>query len=139
MARILSLCITANEPDTVIAKTDKLFFLNPATGRKHMLGSFELYLPTRRPRIHKPRFFNRTHLIWTGQQYQHAPHVDQNGVPALGNVETAFEQLIARAASADDFPAAYQEVAALAVAFLETVNPAAIGDIAEMWPLAQEG
>jgi hypothetical protein len=126
--------------------TDTLFAKNPATGKVHEIGRFniEISLDGKSDDIHTENFhgesyglrwLNLTRTIKSFRGYHmNAPHVFPGGIACLGATAGFLPELIAN----------YQFAAVvdLAIGFVETVNldeGEGAGPFITSWPLAEKG
>lgn len=123
--------------NTLKVFTDTLLCEHPETHRFHELGKFEIRIPMNGKT--DIRMYNLTRKIkadhyndgWT--ETMHAPHIYPDGKPCLGNMTSAFPELLARYE--------FSIVAMLAIQFIEAVNEDddnAMGVI-ERWPEVKTG
>jgi hypothetical protein len=109
----------------LIVETNAIFCTDSRTGNVHRIGEFHVHLPFIGDGF---KFLNQTGRIHTGSQYQHAPHVGENGWPCLGNIKDLLPGMIQRR----ELVPAVQ----LCIAFLESANTDdAWGSKVEQWPV----
>jgi len=115
------------EDDKLIVSTDKLYCIDPRSGRRHEIGAFDIHLPTDSSNG-APTYFNRTRQVSTPAGTMQAPHVRSDGWACLGNVGDLFPQLIAKR----EFSSAVQ----VAIAYIESVNvDDSWGKYIDYWPM----
>lgn len=112
----------------ILVYTDKLLTTNPATGRKHEIGSFLIHIRLD-GREHGVRWFNSTRRVDAVREGMNAPNVYADGTPGASEMKETFLELIARCE--------LSVLVELAMQFIETAENDEFSKFIDRWPLAQ--